>query len=134
MRARLIVCDTCRYSAEEKLSPDGLTGGGILAGHIETLAGSGGSIAVCRHSCLMGCEHACNVALSQKGKFTYVLGGFRPDTEAAEAIVDFARKYAASGSGQVPYRTWPQGVKGHFISRVPDLSGEDVPTGGGGVG
>ncbi len=39
----------------------------------------------------------------------------------AQAIVDYARLHAASDSGQVPYRQWPEGVKGHFVTRHPPL-------------
>ena len=44
-----------------------------------------------------------------------------PTAEAAEAIVDFARRYAASPDGAVPYRDWPEGMKGHFIARLPTV-------------
>ncbi|MGH1559316.1 DUF1636 family protein [Caulobacter segnis] len=49
----------------------------------------------------------------------YVLGRFEPTIEAARAILDYAVAYAASAEGVVPYRQWPEGVKGHFIVRVP---------------
>jgi predicted metal-binding protein len=39
--------------------------------------------------------------------------------DAARAILDYALHHAASEEGRVPFRDWPQGVKGHFIVRVP---------------
>ena len=39
--------------------------------------------------------------------------------DAARAILDYALNHAASAEGQVPYALWPQGVKGHFLVRVP---------------
>ncbi|QDL92017.1 DUF1636 domain-containing protein [Paroceanicella profunda] len=120
MQTVITICDTCRFSEAEKLSPDGETGGALLAAMIERGA-DGETVAVRRHSCLMGCERHCNVALSAPGKLTYVLGRFLPEAEAAEAIVDFARQHALSESGQVPFRAWPQGVKGHFVARIPPL-------------
>ena len=33
--------------------------------------------------------------------------------------MEYAVAYAASEEGVVPYRQWPEGVKGHFIVRVP---------------
>ena len=44
---------------------------------------------------------------------------FAADEEAARAILDYALLYAGSEEGQVPYRAWPEGVKGHFITRTP---------------
>jgi len=74
-----------------------------------------------RVSCLMGCSHGCNVAIQAEGKLAYTLGRFTPDTESAAAIVDYAELHADSDSGQVPFRQWPQGVKGHFVTRHPPL-------------
>jgi len=119
MTATILVCDTCGFSDAEKIR-DGRTAGDLFAERVEQAA-DGSGVRVKRHSCLMGCGHGCNAALVQPGKMTYVLGRFTPDAEAAEALVDYARKYAGSETGVVPYREWPQGVKGHFVSRVPPL-------------
>ncbi|MCB2055348.1 MAG: DUF1636 domain-containing protein [Geminicoccaceae bacterium] len=119
MTATLIVCDTCRHSIEAKTDATGRTGGERLAAHLEEAARACDGFRIRRFSCLMGCEHHCNVALEQPGKLTYVLGSFEPTAEAAAAIVAFAERYAASETGQVPFRQWPQGVKGHFVARVP---------------
>ncbi len=118
MTARLIICDTCAYAPEQKLH-EGRTGGEILLEHVEAAAEGVEGVTVERHACLMGCEHSCNVALSSDGKIGYVLGSFRPEAESAEALVEYAAKYAASETGRVPYREWPQGVKGHFVARIP---------------
>ena len=74
-----------------------------------------------RVSCLMGCTHGCNVAIQAEGKLAYTLGRFEPNDEDAAAIVDYAELHAQSASGQVPFRQWPQGVKGHFVTRHPPL-------------
>ncbi|MDR7157252.1 putative metal-binding protein, partial [Sphingobium xenophagum] len=37
------------------------------------------------------------------------------------AILDYAVGYAQSEDGQVPYAQWPDGVKGHFITRAPPV-------------
>jgi len=114
----ITVCDTCNFSSDQKLL-DGKTGGEILAEHVEALAADG--ITVRRQSCLMGCDRHCNISLQAEGKLSYVLGRFTPDKDAAEAIVEYARAYSESDSGQVPYKQWPQGVKGHFVARIPPL-------------
>ena len=91
----------------------------------EKAVADGTAVTSRRHACLMGCDHHCNVGLSAPGKITYVMGSFAPEAEAAEALVAFAALYDASETGQVPYRQWPQGVKGHFVSRVPPLPADD---------
>lgn len=118
----ILVCDTCRYSKEEKLSGD-QTGGEILADLLGKAAANG--ITVRRHSCLMGCDNHCNIAIRAKGKLTYVLGRFEPNSDSAEAIAEFAAGFAASPTGRVPFREWPVGVKGHFVSRVPPIEDDD---------
>ena len=69
--------------------------------------------------CLFNCAQHCSVHLRAPGKIGYVLGRFEPTAEAARAILDYALAYAASEEGMAPYRSWPEGVKGHFIVRVP---------------
>jgi len=115
----ITVCDTCNFSSDQKLL-DGKTGGEMLAEHVETLAKAG--LTVRRQSCLMGCDRHCNIAIQGAGKLSYVLGRFTPDAEAAQAIVDYAAAYDQSETGQVPYKQWPQGVKGHFVARLPPLA------------
>ncbi|WP_138464867.1 DUF1636 domain-containing protein [Poseidonocella sp. HB161398] len=114
----ITVCTTCR-TAEERddrtLPPSG------EAFLLAMKAACGDRLAVRGVSCLMGCEHGCNAAVSDHGKLTYVLGRFEGSAEDAAALAEFAGGHAASESGQVPFRQWPQGVKGHFIARVPPL-------------
>ena len=125
MTTTIFVCDTCRFSREVREGPDGLTGGQMLAERIEALAGERG-IEVRRQSCLMGCERHCNTAITAPGKLTYVLGMFTPTDASAEAVVEYAEAHAASETGRVPFKQWPQGVKGHFVARIPPLGGSDA--------
>ena len=126
MTTTIFVCDTCRYSREDKIGPDGRTGGEILAERIEALSDGAADIRVERQSCLMGCERHCNTAVTAPGKLTYVLGMFTPTEASAEAVIEYARHHAASESGRVPFKQWPAGVRGHFIARVPALGGGDA--------
>lgn len=119
----IFVCDTCRYAPEEKTGPAGLTGGEILAGLVEAGAADLPGVEVRRQSCLMGCERHCNTAIAAEGKLTYVLGRFAPEAAAADAVIAYACLHRDSESGQVPFREWPEGVKGHFIARIPALKG-----------
>ena len=118
MTTTIFVCDTCRYSVEEK-TLDGKTGGEMLAEHVEALAQGQDDLVVRRVSCTMGCERHCNVSVTAPGKLTYVIGTFTPDREAAQAIVEYAHLHHAAETGQVPFKQWPQGVKGHFVARIP---------------
>ncbi len=119
MTTTIFVCDTCRYSLADKVGPEDKTGGEMLAERIERLATGASGIEVRRQSCLMGCERFCNAAVAAPGKLTYVLGMFAPSDASAEAVVDYARLHADSPTGQVPFKQWPQGVKGHFVARIP---------------
>lgn len=125
MTTTIIVCDTCRYSVEDKTTKtnEGIekTGGELLAEQIEEQAQGVEGLEVKRQSCLMGCERHCNTAVSAPGKLTYVIGKFDPTAESAEAVVAYAKLHSESEKGQVPFREWPQGVKGHFVARIPPL-------------
>ena len=115
----ITVCDTCKREGWADTGAE-VTDGATLAALVETAA-QGRDVAVRRTSCLMGCDHACNVAVQAAGKLCYTIGRFEPSEEAAQGIVDWAEKHAASATGQVPYREWPVAVKGHFVTRHPPL-------------
>ena len=118
----LVVCNTCRFSAEEREDADGVRGGARLVAALraeqagdERLDG----LAIEEMPCLFNCTQHCSIHVRAEGKIGYVLGRFEPSAEAARAILDYALAYMASDEGVVPYRQWPEGVKGHFIVRVP---------------
>ena len=119
MTTWITICDTCKRDGWEQSGMEH-TDGERLASLIEGLADAP-EVQTRRVSCLMGCTHGCNIAIQATGKLAYTLGRFTPDTEAAQAILDYAQLHADSDKGQVPYRQWPQGVKGHFVTRHPPL-------------
>jgi predicted metal-binding protein len=121
-RAEVVACNTCRHSAEDRDGPDGRRGGAKLAEALRRVQASDpayAEVAVADMPCLFACGDFCTVHLRGPGKVGYVLGRFAPDEEAARAILDYARAYADSEWGQVQFRDWPQGVKGHFLTRTP---------------
>ncbi|MEM8787268.1 MAG: DUF1636 domain-containing protein [Pseudomonadota bacterium] len=118
MPTTITVCTTCRQPALREAKAGDPCGETLLQALIEA-AQAHADLRVRGAACLMGCEHGCNLALSAPSKMTYVLGRFEPTAEAAAAVVDYAALHAGSAAGVVPYRSWPQGVKGHFIARVP---------------
>ena len=118
----IYVCETCRYSEAEATDESGHSGGKILHDKLAALAKQGGlseHYDILTTRCLMGCDHHCNVHLRAPGKICYVIGRFEPNDDSAEAIIDYFEKYLQSDTGQVPYKSWPAGIKGHFISRIP---------------
>ena len=120
MTTWITICDTCKREGWET-GDMAQTDGERLAALVEAAAADVPDIRTRRVSCLMGCKHGCNIAIQGNGKLNYTLGDFTPEAEAAEGIVDYARRHAASETGQVPYRDWPQAIKGHFVTRHPPL-------------
>lgn len=124
MSTWITICDTCKREGWDE-SGMAKTDGEKLADLVEAAAAATG-VKTRRVSCLMGCSNSCNVAVQARGKLAYTLGGFEPDEDAAQGIVDYARAHADSPSGQVPYRQWPQAVKGHFTTRHPPLPEDEA--------
>ena len=117
----VIACNTCRFAADARDDANGRRGGARLVEALRAVAAEPGyaGVAVEEMPCLFACEAHCTVHLRAPGKVGYVLGRFNPEPAAARAILDYAVHYAASEHGQVPYRDWPEGVKGHFLTRTP---------------
>ena len=119
MTTWITICDTCKrdnWESETHSRPHGEDMAELVEKHAK-----GRDVKTRRVSCLMGCKQGCNVAIQARGKLAYTLGNFIPDDAAAKAIIEYAEKHAQSDTGQVPFRDWPQGVKGHFITRHPPL-------------
>lgn len=118
----IVVCNTCRFSAEAREDAAGRRGGALLAVALRAAQAADpryAGIAVQEMPCLFACNEHCTVHLRAPGKMGYVLGRFAPDAGAATAILDYAVHHAASEHGRVPFKEWPQGVKGHFLVRTP---------------
>ncbi|WP_267386335.1 DUF1636 domain-containing protein [Sphingomonas sp. GC_Shp_3] len=117
----VVACNTCRHSADAR-EQDGVRGGALLVGALNAVKASDpkyADVAVQEMACLFACTEHCTVHLRAPEKVGYVLGRFTPDEASARAILDYAVHYAASEHGRVPFAQWPQGVKGHFITRTP---------------
>jgi predicted metal-binding protein len=118
----VIACNACRFSKDDRDDGAGRRGGAMLAAELTRLQAADpayAGVAVHAMPCLFACTEFCTVHLRAEGKVGYILGRFTPDEAAARAILDYAARYADSAAGQVPYRDWPEGVKGHFIARTP---------------
>lgn len=118
----VVACNTCRHAAGARDDAEGVRGGARLAAALHAVKSSDdryAGVAVQEMACLFACTEFCTVHLRAPGKVNYVLGRFAPDEDAARAILDYAVEYAASEHGRVPFSRWPEGVKGHFITRSP---------------
>jgi predicted metal-binding protein len=124
MTTWITICDTCKRDDWEVRAP-GVTDGETFADLIEAAADGTEDVRTRRHSCLMGCARGCNVAIQGAGKLNYTVGEFEATQEAAEAVVGYAALHAQSATGQVPYKQWPQAIKGHFVTRHPPIPSDD---------
>jgi predicted metal-binding protein len=123
MTTWITICDTCKRDDWDQRETT-VTDGEKLAGLIEN-TDLGPDVKTRRVSCLMGCTHGCNIAVQAHNKLTYTIGRFEPIAEAAEGIIAYAQLHADSETGQVPYREWPQAIKGHFITRHQPLPDDE---------
>ena len=118
--ASLVVCSTCRPPAQPR---EDEPRGGIVLAQLLTAALAGhrcrDRIAIQQMPCLFACASPCSVYLRSEGRMGYVLGKFAPAHEDAVALLDYIAHYLDSDAGIVPYGLWPEGVKGHFLVRVP---------------
>jgi predicted metal-binding protein len=120
MRA-MVFCTTCRFNRDSHRAPDGRTGGETLAAEMAALLSSRCRSDVCieTQACLWSCMRHCNVLLRDTERFSYLAGDFVPGREAAEAILAWFDLHGATARGEVPFRDWPSGMRGHFIARIP---------------
>lgn len=109
----IVLCSTCRHQ--------GAPGAGAAFARLVRQAASAAvpPVQVDEMPCLFACARGCTVHLRAPGRIGYVLGSFAPSEAAARALVAFFLLYRDSPHGEVPYGQWPDGVKGHFIVRVP---------------
>lgn len=118
----MVVCNTCRSPRGCCDDAEGRTDGAKLADQLRRVQATQANysgVAIQEMPCLFACSEACTVHLRAPGKVGYVLGRFEPDEADARAILDYAAAYARSEWGEVAFEDWPEGVKGHFITRNP---------------
>lgn len=118
----VVVCNSCRHSRDAQVDAGGVRGGARLVAALRDAKAAEpryAGIAVQEMACLFACQDFCTVHLRAPDKIGYVLGRFRGDADTARAILEYAVHYAASDDGRVAYSLWPDGVKGHFITRIP---------------
>ena len=117
----IVFCTTCRHSPEEKFGPDGRTGGETLIGHMRDVLAEKQQpdVAIETQACLWNCKRHCSVILRDDARFSYFTGDHPPEREQAEAILAWFDLHGQSATGEVPFRAWPDAMRGHFIARIP---------------
>jgi predicted metal-binding protein len=121
-RARLTVCSTCRLSKGARENAQGQTGGALFAGELAAALRDHACrdrLALRQTACFFACSEHCTAYVESDGRVGYLLGRFVPSQTDAVALLDYIAYYLDSADGTVPYALWPQGVKGHFIARIP---------------
>ena len=119
----LVICSTCKFSAESKLADDGRTGGEILTAHMRDVLAEQGreDVNVQTQICLWNCSRPCSVVMRDDERFSYVTGGNAPTKLQAEAILQWFDEHGRTETGEVPFKLWPQAMRGHFIARMPPV-------------
>ncbi len=120
MRA-IIICNSCRFPDGRKSGDDGRTGGQTLVDAMATVLVEKNrrDVRVVDQTCLWNCTQSCSVVFRDSQRFSYVTGRHEPTVEQAEAILQWFDAHGETTSGEVPFREWPQAMKGHFIARMP---------------
>lgn len=113
----LHVCTTCRAGlplAEGQTAP-----GRHMHDAVAALLASDPAVELREVACLSSCDAGCAAAISQPGKWTYLLG--RLDPTLAADLLDYAATYAASRTGTVLPSKRPASLSRMVLGRVPSL-------------
>ena len=113
--ATLYVCITCK-AGEERL------GQALFDALSARIAADGeAGVGLRAVECLSVCKRPCTVALTARGKWTYVVGDLSPETHLDD-ILTAARRFARTEDGIVPWRERPIPFRKGVISRTPPLA------------
>lgn len=118
-RAEIVGCETCGGPSDK--DAEGRTRGERLIGLLRAALAARGDAGVRVSSvrCLWACTRSCAVHVRSHGRAGYIIAGLEPSEEHSQALIDYAAMYARSEAGAVPYKAWPQALKGHFLCRIP---------------
>ena len=78
-------------------------------------------VAIEVQACLWNCTRPCSVVIQDEQRFSYITGGNQPTVEQAEAILSWFDAHGQTETGEVPFKLWPQLMRGHFIARIPPV-------------
>jgi predicted metal-binding protein len=117
----LVLCNTCRFPDGRKLADDGRSGGQTLIAELRSLLADIGrsDVQVEEQSCLWNCTQSCSVAIRDTERFSYITGKHVATRAQAEAILQWFDAHGETETGEVPFKLWPDAMRGHFIARIP---------------
>jgi predicted metal-binding protein len=115
--AELVVCEGC---GSKDRDARGLTRGQRLIEQLRAaIAQTDAQLTLSTVPCLWVCDEGCSLHLRSPKRVGYVLRDLSANATTAHALVDYATLYAQTEHGAVPYKTWPEALKGHFLCRIP---------------
>ncbi len=113
----LHVCTTCR--AGLPLIEGQPVRGRLMHDAVAALLAAEPEVELREVACLSSCDAGCAAAISQPGKWTYLLGRLEP--ALAPDLLAYAATYAASRNGTVLPSKRPASLARVILGRVPDL-------------
>ena len=130
MTHRLLVCTTCA-STWQNGKKVGVSGGETLLKELYQLHQDGSSdklrsqFEIRPVSCMSACSHACAVAFSSEGKYSYLFGDLPSDVDnmptTASAILSCAEIYCDRPDGMLAWKERPEPLKSGVLARIPPL-------------
>jgi predicted metal-binding protein len=112
--ATLFVCVTCKAGEDRP----GQALFDALSARLESDGVYG--LALRAVECLSVCKRPCTVALTARGKWTYVVGDLSWENHLDDIVIA-ARRFAQTHDGLVPWRERPLVFRKGVISRTPPL-------------
>jgi len=121
MTLEIVVCETCRRP--DATEGEGRAGAAFAVALAAALAAEDelADTRLTTMRCLMACRRACTVHLRAPGKMGYVLGELGSEPQLVQSLIAYLHHYRHSTDGVVPYRHWPEMIKGKFVARIPPL-------------
>ena len=116
MSAELHVCTTCRANLP-LVEGEPVIGKRLFNAVAEIFAARELPVSLKPVVCLGNCAQGCSVAVSQPGKWSYLLGHLTPD-HAAD-LVDYALAFAASKDGTVWRSGRAASLRDAIVARIP---------------
>jgi len=114
----LHVCVTCR--AGKPLEEGQVPPGRYLFDAVAVALGDDPVVELREVVCLSSCDAGCAAAISQPGKWTYLLG--RLDPPLVPDLLTYAASYAAHRTGTVLPSKRPPSLARMILGRMPDLA------------
>jgi predicted metal-binding protein len=117
----LVFCNTCKFHDGRKLDENGRSAGQVLVSEMRQVLADlqRTDVAVVEQTCLWNCTQSCSVAIQDTDRFSYITGRHVPTRGQAEAILAWFDAHGETETGEVPFRQWPDAMRGHFIARIP---------------